>query len=449
MARIQSSIGLITGVPIADTVDQLLAISARPRDALLQRTAALTAQQVAVTELTALVIGVQLAGDRLGLDAGFQQRVASSSDESLISVSVTGQPAAGSFQLTPVRLASTHQLLSSGVQSLDHALGESTFSFHVGDGAIQTVSLDADDTLVHLIDKINGLDAGVSAFALNDGSQPTPHRLSLVSRTSGTAGSVTIDASPAGMTFQEVAAAIDAEIRIGSAGAGVTATSSTNTFADLIDGVSIRLVGTSSDPVTVAIETSDSKLIADVRLFTDQFNRLREKLDELTLFDEVSGTTGTLFGSGDVLRIESELGRLLSSRFFGAGSIQSLGEVGLRLDQTGRLQFDSQKLRDRFAADPQGVRDFFTRVETGVVDKVHAALESLAGVGGSLLLNRFDALQRKIDSNNQRIEALNGRLARERERLLAQFFAMETAVARLQSSLTALESLQSLSSIGV
>ena len=61
MGRIASSIGLITGIPIEDTVNQLLAVSARPRDRLIERTEQLQAQQVAVTELTASAIAVQLA----------------------------------------------------------------------------------------------------------------------------------------------------------------------------------------------------------------------------------------------------------------------------------------------------------------------------------------------------------------------------------------------------
>ena len=41
MGRIQSSVGLITGTDIVGTVEQLIAISARPRDRLLSRTALL------------------------------------------------------------------------------------------------------------------------------------------------------------------------------------------------------------------------------------------------------------------------------------------------------------------------------------------------------------------------------------------------------------------------
>ena len=54
MGRIQSDIGLVTGINIKDTVDQLIALQAKPRDAATQRQAALKAQQTSIGELLAL-----------------------------------------------------------------------------------------------------------------------------------------------------------------------------------------------------------------------------------------------------------------------------------------------------------------------------------------------------------------------------------------------------------
>ena len=55
MTRIQSSVGLITGIPIEETVNKLMAIAARPRDLLDG------SQQVA---------GVRAAGGHEALVAG-------------------------------------------------------------------------------------------------------------------------------------------------------------------------------------------------------------------------------------------------------------------------------------------------------------------------------------------------------------------------------------------
>src|SRR3954465_10800700 len=75
MGRIQSSVGLVTGIPIQDTVDKLMAIQAQPRDTLTARQKDLQAQQAAVTQLTALTLGVQIVAKRLAksdLFAGLQ-----------------------------------------------------------------------------------------------------------------------------------------------------------------------------------------------------------------------------------------------------------------------------------------------------------------------------------------------------------------------------------------
>ncbi|MEM6778432.1 MAG: flagellar cap protein FliD N-terminal domain-containing protein, partial [Planctomycetota bacterium] len=76
MGRLQSSIGLITGTDIVGTVDQLIAISAQPRDRLLARTSEIEGQQQELASLTASVIGVQLAGNALGTDALFTSKSA-------------------------------------------------------------------------------------------------------------------------------------------------------------------------------------------------------------------------------------------------------------------------------------------------------------------------------------------------------------------------------------
>lgn len=142
MGRIQSSIGIITGVPISDTVDQLIALSARPRDLLVQRTAAFQQQQIAVTDLTAVVIGLQLAADNLGKPELFSQTNISSSHSDLLSVTKNGEPPLGNYQFTPVRVASSHQLLSSGFSSRDESLGVSgSFSFRFGGFVDQGVEL--------------------------------------------------------------------------------------------------------------------------------------------------------------------------------------------------------------------------------------------------------------------------------------------------------------------
>src|SRR5437773_1423775 len=107
MGRITSNIGLITGIPIADTVDQLMKVAGRARDLIVARNKSLQDEGSAVAQLTAATLAVQFAAKRLASATAFDTKTVSSSNPATLSASVTGAPAAGSYQFTPVHQAQT------------------------------------------------------------------------------------------------------------------------------------------------------------------------------------------------------------------------------------------------------------------------------------------------------------------------------------------------------
>jgi flagellar hook-associated protein 2 len=304
-----------------------------------------------------------------------------------------------------------------------------------------TVEIDDDDSLLDVIGKINALNADVTAAILSDGSGSTPHRISLVSQRSGKAGELLVDTLGAGFSFEEIAQAQDALLEIGGPG-GVLVASPDNHFDDVLSGASLVVNEAAASPVSVTVAATDSAVVGNVQLFVDQYNKLVEKLDDLTFFNETESKTGVLFGSLEALRVETELSGLLSGRFFGLGSIQSLEGLGISFKDDGTLTFDAAKLQGKFAADPAAVEEFFADEQLGFAHKVDALIETLAGRNNSLLVSRAEALQRRIDLNNERIEFLNARLTRKRDLLLAQFTSLEAAIGKLQSNLTAIEQIQ-------
>lgn len=298
------------------------------------------------------------------------------------------------------------------------------------------------DTIATLAEKINGLSLGVTASVFNDGSGLSPFRLTLTSQRAGQAGELLIDSSLSPFTFEETTEAQDALLLFGSptaSGSGIIASSNTNTFKDVLPGVNVTLQGASTDPVTINVATSTTSLTAGVLAAVENYNRLREKLNDLTAFDAELDEKGLLLGDASLLRVETDLSRVLSGRIFGAGSIQSLETMGITLNDDGTLEFDSAKLEAEFEEDPTAVEDFFTTEDLGLSDRLEALIEQLAGEDDSLLTNRLDALRRKIEENDERIETMNSRLEVQSERLLNQFVQLELAVSQIQSNLTFLE----------
>jgi flagellar hook-associated protein 2 len=142
MARIQSSVGLVTGIDIQDTVNKLLELAAQPRDTLAARQKVLQAEQAAITDLTGLTLGVQLSIRRFKDANLFGRRSVTSSNAALLTATASTKVPVGQYQFVPFRTAQTHQAISSGIASRDEPLGEGSLTVRFGGHVNEGVRLD-------------------------------------------------------------------------------------------------------------------------------------------------------------------------------------------------------------------------------------------------------------------------------------------------------------------
>src|SRR5690606_34558651 len=126
-----------------------------------------------------------------------------------------------------------------------------------------------------------------------------------------------------------------------------------------------KITGPLATPVTVTVAENTENIGKQVSAFVEQFNKLRTKLDDVTKFDSASNTVGVLFGKSSALRVDMAYGRFLSGAHRGTGSIKSLNQLGISLNDKGKLAFDQTKFNAALAADPAAVEEFFTKEETG------------------------------------------------------------------------------------
>ncbi len=165
MGTISASTGLNSGIDIAGTISKLMSISSAPRDALTGQNTALTNQQTAVSTLSALLLSVQYITTNLGKSTVYNSSNATSSDSSALAATVTGTPANGTYQYTPLQTAQSQQFLGSGFQSATSALGGGTLTFRYG----------------------NTVDQGVSLSNLNGGKGFTPGKIRITDRSGASA----------------------------------------------------------------------------------------------------------------------------------------------------------------------------------------------------------------------------------------------------------------------
>jgi flagellar hook-associated protein 2 len=186
--------------------------------------------------------------------------------------------------------------------------------------------------------------------------------------------------------------------------------------------------------------TEDIDAVTDgIRQFVDAFNDVIGRIDELTAFDPETMERGLLMGDPTVERIRRQLYSMVSGPVAEAtGRYTRLNQVGVTVGGGARLQFDEQRFRDAYSADPESVTALFATDEVGVGARFDSVLESLTDSYEGALARKDDSLQRQSDLLGDRIESMQVLLDAKEQRLLNQFYAMESALAQLQSQQSAL-----------
>lgn len=306
------------------------------------------------------------------------------------------------------------------------------------------LTLTGTEKLSEVVEKINQSNGPLTASLLTSGASNV--RLLFTSRAGGEVGRVFADGEAVGLNITSSGVARDAIVAVGSTdnSGGTLVRSSNNTISNAISGLTLTVKGVSTESVDVTVSSSNSNIEKNIQLLVDQFNKVREKIEKETVFDLQSNSTGILFGNTEVIRIEQTMARLVNKRTFRSGRVQSLEQLGVSLDDKGRLKFDKDKLNRLLQTNGDDVKDFLTKTTSGFGDRAKEALDTLVGEKNGALVTRNQSLQRQIDLGNQRINSMNSRLDRERERLLLQFYTMETTIARIRTNGDGLSQLSSI-----
>jgi flagellar capping protein FliD len=268
----------------------------------------------------------------------------------------------------------------------------------------------------------------------------------------------------------------NAEIKVN----GQIISSTSNTFT--LSGTEIEVLAATTEPTKISVTSEPEELVNKIKDFIADYNGLvsaitsiiKEKANEDAeyppLSDEQKAEMTTeeiekweIEAKKGILRNDSTLNSILNQM---RGILyESVGSSGISLysigittvsyltsaDKSGHLEITSdneEKLRQAIINNPDGVRELFTKAETGYAAKLDAAIDraintssdpkkrgSLITLAGTptLSANNSSSLDDKISSYDDRISALRIRLENEYDRYWKQFSALETAIASMSS----------------
>lgn len=482
-----TSIGTGSGIDLEGLVGQILEAERAPTEQRLELKQAETEASIsAYGSLKSTLSAFQATLADLSDAENVETRSAASSDEEIFTATANNdaQPTTNSIQV--LSLASAHKLASADFSSpneppgggtLTIALGAKTFSLDITAGVNDSLSAirDAINTAesnpgvtASLITIDNGLDDGgtVTKLVFNTEETGTDNQISIsVDETPATSGDGDAAANKDGTGLSrlffaaddpsnqatELSAAEDARITVD----GFVAVSSSNSFADVIDGVTITAVGVTDDPentlpATLSVATDPQALQAKVDAFVIGYNELMITINTLTNYDTETQTAGLLNGDSGIRSIETQLRRALSREVPSDNPLSnytSLAAIGLSTQRDGTITLDSEKFNAALEGNLDEIGALFSG-DKGMATELRKVADGLLASDGLIKTRNegFDKQMRDID--DQRV-ALERRLEAIESRTRAQFSGLDTLISELQSTSSFLtEQLANISNIG-
>jgi flagellar hook-associated protein 2 len=456
--------GLGNGVDFGPIVDFLVQAKRIPIDRINERKLNDQEKLTNFGSLGTKLLGLQNAANSLRTRLSFDKNevsVSSASSQTLLTASASSTAASGTYTVTVNELASAHQIVSKASTAVsttdtDIVSGASgTFSFQVGTGSVQTVNLDATGTLEDLRDGINNLGAGVSASILNTGTVATPaYRLVLGSNDTGASNTITISADDTTLdtvttgvdTFQ---AAQDSQIVLGEGVGAVTINRASNTFTDVISGLTLNLQAADlGNPVTISVTQDNTAVKEGISNFVSSFNEVVEFINERTEFDLETGERGIFVGDSLTRTVLDRIRQSTFSQISGLTTFTSASQIGFETQPAdGTIKLNEATLDAALSENYSAVRDLFIQNPTtgteGIAELVVNAVDVLDDVEFGALAIRQNSLTKQIDNFAQQISVKEAALSRYEEQQRIKFANLDGLLAKLQNQLDTLARLSS------
>ncbi len=418
--------GLASGLDTATIIDQLMQLEAAPQTKLKTRLSTEQSTLKTLQDLNARVAALQTQAADLAKASGWTTtKAATSSTAVTATAGATSVP--GSFSVTVDQVATAHRLTFATTAASDAVVvtGGTTVNLTI-DGET-TVLETGDGTLDGLVSALNASGTGVSAtkVKLDNGE----YRLMVTATQTGAAGAFTLTNAADDSDLlggATVRAAQDAQITIGAD----TIHSSTNTFTDIVPGVSLTVSsGSVGNTVDVDIARDTTAIEGKVKALVDAVNATLTQIDSLTAYNATTKTSGPLAGNAGVRELRNSL---LNAVYPTDGT--SMASAGIQTDMAGKIVFDATAFSKAFATDPAGTTAKFT---SGASDGFAARVSSISSMASDKYTGTITSIingqNTTISRMQESITAWDLRLELRRSTLERQYTALETALSQMNS----------------
>jgi flagellar hook-associated protein 2 len=231
----------------------------------------------------------------------------------------------------------------------------------------------------------------------------------------------------------QTSAAADANATIN----GVSVTSSSNIFSNVMDGVSLTANAVTTAAATVSVSADTATIKTTLQSFATAYSALNSRIATDTKYDSTSKQSGPLQGDSTVVGVQTSLRTLLGATSTASSAFSRMSDVGFQVQQDGSLTLNSTTADNALTNLSQMKALFVGNTSTstsaqGFAQQFYNATYNMLTIGGSVN-SHSSALSDRLQRNRNQQDAMDVRLARTQAMLEAQYGALDTQMASMNS----------------
>ncbi len=428
------NINNVTGLLDVDAFIKNLTLNKQKQiQKLMEKKALIQGKASSINNLLSSVNDLKSYLENLNVESLFKGKKVTVSDSSVLSASVTESAPNLSIKVKPTQLAQEEIRISSqGVSNLDTSLSPASFTlkYWTSDTNSEEVNISfSEGKLQDLVNLINSSQNRVSASIYYDG---TAYKLMLSEKDLGASNKETnlannsfvIEISNGNLPTQLgsldnntiLQSAKNAKLKVGSDDNEIV--SSTNTFKDVVNGLTLTVQKTSDTFIEVKISDSYDKVSQELNNLSNKLNGVIDLVNQLT-------GKGALFqGNANITQLKSSLFRLTQP-------LQNLGLINI--SEEGKYSLNNSNLN--------------SLIENGKISDIQSALTTVKKDLKSYVEALSQSFQfykntqdNQIQAMDKKISSLQESLIKEEEKLRLTFSKIEALMAKNEQLRGRLES---------
>jgi flagellar hook-associated protein 2 len=258
-------------------------------------------------------------------------------------------------------------------------------------------------------------------------------RIAVVSGASGVPGNLTVTGSlhrtdSSAVNFTQAVPGLNAVFSVD----GVPISSTSNTVNNVINGVTLSLVGpTTNGPVTLTVAPDTSSVTSAVSQLVSSYNTAITAINAQFQVGPGGIANGSLEADNSLRDAQQTLLGAITYSTAGIGGAVNLTNLGISVNNDGTLSVDSTALATALSSNFSGVQSFLQTSVTGFAANLNTVLTGLTdSTTGTLGLDAQGLTQSSQDLTNQ-ISGLQASIAVQALNLTAVYAKVNTTLQEL------------------